>query len=224
VHKRNVRFDPVAVEHRIQKTRPLAIHMAAKYARRYPCVCLQDLVQDCLSCLTRAAQLYNDKPGGPPFSAFALLCLKQMCWAHVAKVRRRSNEVSLDDVLSHNDDGSFTVLDSVELTRARKIEARRIPDANAEKILDLVRHLINTLETLTLRERKILRFKYRGWDVPRIARRIRVGPTIVSTEAARGIRKLRQAFRDLGYRALSPRARVKSAFGTGRPKALPKRS
>lgn len=192
---RNVRFDPLAVEARVAATRGLALHMATKYARRYSRVELDDLVQECLQTLTRAAQLYRDRPNGPPFSAFALLCLKQVCWAHVRKLRRRESEISLDEVVSYDGDDPLTVFDVLDYRRADAAERARPARAHEAARYAEVRRLIETLETLTPLERRIMRLRYViGLELPQICRRVGKSPCTVSTLSAIGIRKLQRHF------------------------------
>jgi RNA polymerase sigma factor (sigma-70 family) len=195
VRKLNVRFDPATVEGRIAATRGLAIHLATRYARRYPRIELDDLAQECLQTLTRAAQLYRGRADGPPFSAFALLCLKQCCWAHVRKMRRRENEVSLDEVISWDGDDPLTVFDVLDYRRASMAEAARPARAHEAARYAELRLLIETLDTLTPLERRVLRLRYVvGLEVPQICRRIGRCYVTVSTASASGVRKLQRHY------------------------------
>jgi DNA-directed RNA polymerase specialized sigma24 family protein len=184
VKKLNVRFDPAAVEQRITATPGLAIHMATKYARRYPRVELDDLAQECLQRLTRAAQPHCNRADGPPFSASALLRLKQCCWEHVRRLRRRENEVSLDEVLSWDGDDPLTVFDVSDYCRAAIAEAARPARAHEAARRAEPPRLIETLETLTPLERRILRLQYVvGPERPAISWRVRRSTCTVSTQA-----------------------------------------
>ena len=196
MRKLHVRFDPAVVERRVAATRGLALHMATKYARRYPRIELDDLAQECLQSLTRAAQLYRDRGAdGPPFSAFALLCLKQVCWAHVRKLRRRESEISLDEIVSYDGDDPLTVFDVLDYRRADAAERARPARAHEAARYAEVRRLIETLETLTPLERRIMRLRYViGLELPQICRRVGKSPCTVSTLSAIGIRKLQRHF------------------------------
>lgn len=172
----------------------LAVHLARKYARRYPRVNLQELVQDALLGLLRAAQLH-DPTLGNPFAPYAMRGVLWAIWEHVNRLGGPQGEESLPDP-----DGQLSE------------DCEPGNDAVACELF----WLIENSPELTDRERRILRLQYGdGLSVPEIARRIRRSPSIVSTESASGIRKLRAAVAGLGMPALAPGAPVKP-IGTGR--------
>ncbi len=196
--------------------RKLAFHMAYKYARQWKYVCLDDLTQDLQLTLWRCAQLWKPN-GGPPFSAFAVLCLKQKCWEHCRRYGWAPRELPLNEIIGDADDGEpLTWADVAESQRADAAERQRIPRTNQERLVALVLNEIDSLATLTDKEREILRLRYRnGLDNRAICRKVRGN---VPTYAAQGIRKLRQAFLDRGFRALAPSAPVEH-IGYGRAAA-----
>jgi RNA polymerase sigma factor (sigma-70 family) len=173
VKKLNVKFDRAAVADMIVKNRPLAIHMAVKYARRYPRVELDDLVQECSVALTRSAQLYKHRADGPPFNCYALMCITQACWHYVNRYGWPAKELSLDDVVGNDDDAPLTVADQFDHQQAEREEAERIPEENYLERLDELQDLIETLPSLTKAERRVLRLHFtKGHDLKEIRRRI----------------------------------------------------
>ena len=198
-----------------EKNRPLAIHLAKKYARRYPRVDLDDLVQDACAALVNAARLH-DPAKGCPFGAFALHCILRAIWSHIKKHGWAPRELSLESPV-----GDSTVLDVVDADMA-DAEMRGEPaDERAAALAFDLRELVESCPDLTDRERRILCMSYiEGLPVAEIARRVRRSAGTVSTDSARAIRKLRAAMRARGMNALSPSAPVQS-IGTGRPAARP---
>lgn len=195
-----------------EKHRGLAVHLATRYAKRYPRVDLDDLIQDATAALVNSARRH-DLNHACPFPAFAMKAILWAIWAHLNQYGFAPKELSLEESL----DEETTWADVFDQQAAQREESDRIPDENEYKVADILRGLIRTLPTLTTRERKILHLQYfRRWDVPRIAQHLDRSSSIVSTESARGIRKLRTAMTDLGFKALSSEAPVVGPI-TGRP-------
>jgi DNA-directed RNA polymerase specialized sigma subunit len=189
--------------------RGLAVHLAEKYARRYPLIDLDDLIALADDALWYAARKH-DPAQKAPFGAFAM---RGILWALWRRVNREPEPtVPLDEPINDAD----TWADYADYRFAQDEESARIPDENELAVVGKLHELIRTLPTLTKRERRILQLQYvRRWPMPRVRARLG-GP--VSTESARAIRKLRQAMRDLGFRALPPSAPVVGPI-TGRPRA-----
>ena len=180
--------DPARVEELVKEHYGLAVHLASDYARRYPRVVLQDLTQECLAALTRAAQSYKPRRVGPPFPAFALLCIRQACWRHVNRHGWPRPEVSLSEPAGDD----LTVSDIAE-RRLALAEARAEPgaDRHASRLADL-RELAEKLDTLTDFERKLLRLLYvEGIELQDVCGILGRSHTTVSTAHASAIRKMR---------------------------------
>lgn len=193
-----------------EANRGLAVHLAEKYARRWPRIVLDELVQDCLIALFRSAQLHDPKIG-KPFGPYAMKAILWAIWAHCKKYGYAAPELSLDEPL----DDETTIADLADEYLAEEEESAGNADLAELSLIADLKELIRTLATLTSRERKILQMRLRGWDIPRIAARLSPAGN-VATQAASAVRKLRQAMLDRGYRALRPEDPV-TAHGTGRP-------
>ena len=207
MQRRDSNPDSVAVRALFDKNIGLAIHLSRRYARQYKRVNLEALCQDALLGLHRAAELFKPTPDGPPFGPYALKAILRSIWAHCAKNGRMPPErtgklIETDSALFiKDDDGNLRPED---------------PDPGNDATACELYYLIENLPTLSGRERTILRLQCGdGLSVPEIAKRIGRSATIVSTESARGIRKLREAVAAQGMPALAPGARVKPV-GTGR--------
>jgi RNA polymerase sigma factor (sigma-70 family) len=184
-------LDSPAVRARIESCTGLALHIASKYARKYPRVSLEDLAQDCFVSLVRAAQLFRNRKGGCPWSAFALRCVLQAAHLHVNKFGWPRPEVSLDAFISSAADETQTWQDVVDSRRA----ARELSSAPGHE-RDLgqmasVRELIANLKTLTPREKRILQLRASGLENVQIAKRLHRSKSIIATEATTGIQKIR---------------------------------
>jgi RNA polymerase sigma factor (sigma-70 family) len=197
-----------------EANRGLAIHLATKYAKRYLRVNLDDLVQEASLALWNAAQRHNPN-SGCPFAPYAMKGILWALWAYVNAHGYAPKELPLEEPVVS--DGSLTWGDVSDYQEAQREQATVIPEKNQLSRIRDVENLIRTLPTLTRRERTILRLQYiKQWPVPRIAKHLDRSASVVSTESARGIRKLRQAMTDLGFRALPTDAPVIGNI-TGRP-------
>jgi RNA polymerase sigma factor (sigma-70 family) len=185
----------VAVEQRVAETKGLAVHLAVKYCRRYPRLVLDDLCQDLFCRLVRAAQLYRKRRNGPPFSAFALLCLKQACWEHVRRYGWPPREVSLDAVINDDDDEPLTNGDVYDIQCARADSFTGPGEMREAGRLDDVRQVVLTLDTLEPMERLVLLLRLdEGCENEETAALVGRSLGLVSTAAASGIRKLQAHF------------------------------
>lgn len=195
----------------------LAVHLATKYARRYPRVNLDDLTQVACVALLRAAELHDPSLGIP----FAPYAMKGILWAIWDFVNRNGapKEVSLETPIGANEDGELTLADEVDADLADDEIASEPAEENEGRVYCLLADLIQTSPELSARERKILRLSYlEGLPIEEVRRRVGP-PSHIGTESAIAIRKLRAIMLRRGFRALPVEAPVMHASG-GRPPRL----
>ena len=200
-----------------EENRGLAVHLATKYARRYPAICLDDLVQVACVALLRAAELHDPKVKVP----FAPYAMKGILWAIWDFLKHQpKQELSLDAPIATDEDGEALTLGNAVLTDEEPdVEA----DEHEGRVYSLLADLIQRSSELTPRERKILRkilkLQYLdGLKNDEVLRRVGP-PTHIGVESAIAIRKLRTIMRRRGYAALPIEAPVLHAAG-GRPPRL----
>jgi DNA-directed RNA polymerase sigma subunit (sigma70/sigma32) len=179
----------------------LAGHLATKYARKYPRVDLQELIHESKIALWRAAQLHNPRVVTPgrkgfvPFGPYAMKSILWALWGHIRKHGFAVKEKSLDAVAMEKDGEEFTWLDVHDNQRAAEELSSARGDERRLKLISDLRDLIDTLPTLTDRERKVLRYQLDGFTLWQITKKVRVGYSIVSTVNASGARKLKKHIR-----------------------------
>lgn len=196
-----------------ERNRGLAVHLAVKYARRYPRVELDDLTQVACVALVRAAELHDPKVKVP----FAPYAMKGILWAIWDFLKHQpKQEVSLDAPIDTDEDGEALTLGDAVLVDE---ESAAEPDEHEGRVYCLLADLIRTSPELTPRERRILELGYlKGMKNDEIRRRVGP-PTNIGVESAIAIRKLRTIMSRRGYQALPVEAPVIHAVG-GRPPRL----
>jgi len=210
------RNSPEEIARLVTEHRGLAISLSVKYAKRYPRIELDDLVQIALEALVNAARLNDPTRLTVPFAGYAMRSILYAIWHHVNRYGRPT-ELSLDEEIgSEEDKHPVTRQDVFDEEEARREESRASSDLGEIDLLDEIAQIIRTSPEFTADERRILRMQYlEGKSVPEIHKRI---PGVIGTKSARAIRKLRSIMRARGYRALPPEARVIGPI-PGRPRA-----
>jgi RNA polymerase sigma factor (sigma-70 family) len=185
-----------------EKNRGLSVHMAVKYARKYPQVILKDLIQECDLALHQAAKTHNPKvpskkiPGTfIPFGPYALRALVWACVHHVRTLRDAPEEISLGNKIRSQ--GKQRTLENVLSDEVAEQELQDdIPYLREkERIADL-RELIHKLPPL---EQRVLKLLYiDGLEGPDVMDKLGINYMAFRNAGLSGIKKLRSHFRKMG--------------------------
>ncbi len=187
-----------------------------------------ELLQRARLGLVHAVQVATKK-GITDFRAFAHYVIKQECMnrkgrargiqqngsgdnGRVSQQNAKVKERSLSDVLGSTEDGEYTRLNQLEDNRG-KAEVQRLPgeDRLAARLFE-IRQALQTLDTLTQFEKRVLKLKFiDGLRRHEIARRLDSSVTTVRWAIHGAVVKLRVHFH--GWGALDPDAPLPAAGG-----------
>jgi hypothetical protein len=116
---------------------------------------------------------------------FAPYAMKAILWQLWGFINRRTYRDSYAPLDEHD------IFEAIEHLTVRDEETSQLSWEHLQGRLSDLRHLIATLDTLEPRERRILQLRFvAGLEMPEICKCVKLSYAIVSTESARGVRKL----------------------------------
>jgi DNA-directed RNA polymerase specialized sigma24 family protein len=201
--------DPLGVWLLFNDHRGTAIKAAVKYVRTRPWLSLDDMIQECLIVLYRAA--LNFKPNGKAhFARYSKVCIDFHLRGFWKGNVDQQRQVSLDEPVGRSEEGEPQTRADVHEEREAFIEVQgRAAWTNQLNRISDAHEFILTNDVLTLMERAVLKLHFiQHVCLEDIAKRVK--QPILSVRLARlsGIDKMREHFQLRGFKVSTEKVKT----------------
>jgi RNA polymerase sigma factor (sigma-70 family) len=213
-----------------ENNRGLAVHMAVKYAKKYPQIVLEDLTQECLEALHAASKSHDPKvpstthPGTfVPFGPYALRAITWACLHHWNKIRSAPKEIPLGAKIRSRDTES-TVGDLLEAQAALGELQYDITQDRDDALIAGLHQIILQLENLTPGERRVLVALYiTGVEAEVLEKKLKISYGTLRNIVLSAVRKLRSHFRKQGIPVVRGNLPIGTIKGTANTTVRPEK-